>query len=141
MDLGARLYGVQLDLLDGLFWAFGGAFFDKLGGTRADSVVGRVDVVVEGFLRVVAWGCDAGVLLADDAKRRGEEAGNYRLKKRSAPPLPRVRQYWVRRPWWTHCLAYVALPSIEAVNASIRRPSVSRSSRICGCWEMKRRDS
>ncbi len=56
MDLGARLYGVQLDLLDDLFWAFGGAFFDKLGGTRADSVVGRVDVVVEGFLRVVAWG-------------------------------------------------------------------------------------
>jgi len=56
VDLGARLYGVQLDLLDDLFWAFGGAFFDKLGGTRADSVVGRVDVVVEGFLRVVAWG-------------------------------------------------------------------------------------
>ena len=54
--------GVELDLLDFLLGAFRvcGALFREFGGAGTDAGVGVVDVVVEDFVGVVAWGCYAG---------------------------------------------------------------------------------
>ena len=52
---------MELDLFDFLLGGFGvgGTFFGEFGGAVADAGVGRIDVVLEDFLGVVAWSCYA----------------------------------------------------------------------------------
>ena len=67
MDFRAWFDGVELDLLNFLLGAFGvrGALFGEFGGSGANAGVGVVDVVVEYFVGVVAWGRDAGGAISD----------------------------------------------------------------------------
>ena len=103
MDFCVGVYSVELDLLDLCGFGVCGALGGEVGGAGSDAVVGVVDVVEEDFLGLVAWGGYSGRWVSGCFESGVEVFGAYRLKKRPTPSLPRERQYWSRRAWWTHC--------------------------------------